>query len=129
MFTLEQIKQRHSKVKSGADFPKYIRDLRVLGVNNYITYVADGHVEYFGDANFHLKSDPKYSIINVSEKNENDKFKDYLKTHQQGKSDYLTFCKQAAETGIEKWVVLLNEMTCTYYDKKGNQVLVENVPQ
>lgn len=129
MFTLEQIKQSHSKVKSGADFPQYIRDLKVLGINNYIIYVADGHAEYFGDSNCHLTSDPKYPIINISEKNENDKFKDYLKSHQQGKSDYLTFCKQAAETGIEKWVVLLNEMTCTYYDKTGNKVLIENVPQ
>lgn len=129
MFTLEQIKQRHSKVKSGADFPQYIRDLKVLGVNNYVTYVADGHAEYFGNSNYHIKSDPKYSVINVSEKNDNDKFKVYLKSHQQGQTDYLTFCIQAAETGVEKWVVLLHEMTCTYYDKTGNKVLVENIPQ
>ena len=32
MFTLEQIKLAHSKVKSGADFPAYIKELKALGV-------------------------------------------------------------------------------------------------
>jgi uncharacterized protein YbcV (DUF1398 family) len=51
-----------------------------------------------------------------------------LKIHQQGKTDYITFCKDCAETGIEKWFVSLDEMTCTYYDKAGNKVLIEKVP-
>ncbi len=28
MFTVEQIKTAHSKVKSGADFPAYIQDIK-----------------------------------------------------------------------------------------------------
>lgn len=28
MFTITQIENAHSKVKSGADFPKYIQDLK-----------------------------------------------------------------------------------------------------
>ncbi len=43
MFTLEQIKSAHSKVKSGADFPNYIQDLINLGIKSYHTYVSDGH--------------------------------------------------------------------------------------
>lgn len=35
MFTTEQIHAAHSKVKSGADFPNYIRDLKQLGVVYY----------------------------------------------------------------------------------------------
>lgn len=34
MFTIEQIKEAHSKVKSGADFPNYIQDLIILGVKD-----------------------------------------------------------------------------------------------
>jgi hypothetical protein len=30
MFTLEQIKQAHSQVKSGADFPRYIQTIKIL---------------------------------------------------------------------------------------------------
>ncbi|MGB4398918.1 MAG: DUF1398 family protein [Daejeonella sp.] len=35
MFTAEQIKAAHSKVKSGADFPAYIQDIKALGVTGY----------------------------------------------------------------------------------------------
>ena len=45
MFTVEQIKAAHSKVKSGADFPKYIRDIKLLGVTAYETWVVDSHTE------------------------------------------------------------------------------------
>ncbi|MGF7024877.1 MULTISPECIES: DUF1398 domain-containing protein [Sphingobacterium] len=31
MFTIEQIEAAHSNVKSGADFPAYIRDIKKLG--------------------------------------------------------------------------------------------------
>jgi uncharacterized protein YbcV (DUF1398 family) len=42
MFTIEQIKIAHTKVRSGADFPNYIQDLINLGITSYETYVADG---------------------------------------------------------------------------------------
>ncbi len=38
MFTIAQIKEAHDKVKSGADFPKYIQDLINLGVIGYDTF-------------------------------------------------------------------------------------------
>ena len=48
---------------------------------------------------------------------------------QQGNTDSLTFCKDAAETGVEKWTVDMEEMTRTYYDKSGNVMLTENIPR
>ena len=65
----------------------------------------------------------------VAHSSDKTKFKHYLKIHQQGETDYLTFCKHCAETGIEKWIVCLDKMTCTYYDKAGNEILVEEIPQ
>lgn len=41
MFTIEQIKAAHSKVKSGADFPSYIREIKQLGVTGYEVSVSD----------------------------------------------------------------------------------------
>ncbi len=38
MFQLTDIKDAHSKVKSGADFPNYVQDLIKLGVKKYETY-------------------------------------------------------------------------------------------
>lgn len=128
MFTIEQIKNAHSKVKSGADFPKYIQDLINLGVMSYHTYVMDGHAEYFGKDNYHIKSDAKYFVLNVSEKSSIETFVNRLKAHQNGQTDYMTFCNDSAETGVEKWVVDTQKMTCTYYDLAGNAMLEEKIP-
>lgn len=128
MFTIEQIKNAHSKVKSGADFPNYIQELIKLGVTEYICYVNDGHTEYFSKNNYKIKSDSKYGVLNVSETSDINKFKSYLKMHQQGQTDYLTFCQHSAETGVEKWVVDTEKMTCIYYDKSNNTMLKEDIP-
>jgi uncharacterized protein YbcV (DUF1398 family) len=128
MFTVKQIDQAHNKVKSGVDFPKYIQEIKELGVKSFVTWVKDSHTEYFGENNFRTKSDSKYAELIISENTNKEIFITKLKSHQQGKTDYFTFCKDCAETGIEKWVVSLDEMTCIYYDKEGNKILVEAIP-
>ncbi|MBK9992685.1 MAG: DUF1398 domain-containing protein [Saprospiraceae bacterium] len=129
MFTVDQIEQAHSKVKSGADFPKYIQEIKALGVVAFETWVNDSHTEYFGENNFRTASKPKYAELIISENSDGENFKGRLKEHQQGKTDYFTFCKDCAETGIEKWIVNLHHMTCIYYDKIGTEILVEQIPQ
>jgi len=129
MFTVEQIEKAHEKVKSGADFPKYIQEIKQMGVTAYETWVNDSHTEYFGKNDYQTKSLPKYENLTIADSSNSEKFRLYLKIHQQGETNYFTFCKHCAETGIEKWVVSLTEMTCTYYDKAGNEILVEKIPQ
>ena len=128
MFTVEQINEAHSKVKSGADFPKYIQEIKGLGVSAFETWVKDSHTDYSGTNNYQTSSKPLYENLAIADNSNKVKFGYYLKSHQQGETDYFTFCKHCAETGIEKWVVCLNEMTCTYYDKAGNEILVEQIP-
>lgn len=128
MFTLEQIQQAHSKVKSGADFPKYIQDIKQLEVISFETWTIDSHTDYFGKDDFEIASQPKYAALSISQYCDKEKFSAYLKIHQQGQTDYFTFCQHCAETGIEKWIVSLEKMTCIYYDKAGNEILVETVP-
>lgn len=128
MFTNSQIKEAHSKVKSGSDFPNYIQDLIKLGVRKYDIFVSDGHGEYFGTDIYETKSEAKYALLTVLDESDTEKFKHYLKIHQQGKTDYMTFCKQSAECGIEKWTVNLSDMTCLYYDKQGTKILNETIP-
>lgn len=129
MFTIEQIKAAHGKVKSGADFPAYIRDLKKLGVTYYETFVSDGHTDYFGADDYKTSSSPRYSALNVAETSDTAGFKADLAAHQQGKTDYMTFCYDCAKSGIEKWAVCMEKMTCTYYDKAGREVLEEIIPQ
>jgi len=129
MFTVEQIDKAHEKVKSGADFPKYIQEIKQMGVTEYETWVNDSHTEYFGKNEYQTKSLPKYENLTIADSSNSEKFIQYLKIHQHGGTNYFTFCKQCAETGIEKWFVSLDEMTCTYYDKAGNEILEEQIPQ
>ena len=127
-FQLKQIKEAHSKVKSGADFPNYVQDLLRLGVKKYDTFVTDGHQLFFGDNNYQIESNPSYAALAISDKGDKEKFRQYLKIHQQGQTDYLTFCHHAAETGIVKWTVDMSEMTCTYYNQLNEKILEEQIP-
>ena len=128
MFTVEQIKAAHSKVKSGADFPNYVQDLIKLGVTNYETHVEDGHSVFNGKNDYTISMDPKYSALKVADTSDKTQFQKELKEHQQGKTDYPTFCSASARLGVEKWISDLEEMTCTYYDKTGNKMLIETIP-
>lgn len=128
MFTVERIEKAHEKVKSGADFPKYIQEIKQLGVIAFETWVSDSHTVYFGKNDYEQMSKPKYALLTISENSDKEKFSNYLKIHQKGETDYITFCKHCAETGIEKWVVCLDKMTCTYFDKCENEILVEKIP-
>lgn len=129
MFTETQIKQAHGKVKSGADFPAYIREIKTLGVTHYIAYVADGHTEYYGANNYQVTTAPKYDTLPIAAICHIEAFKADLKAHQQGLTDYPTFISMCAKFGIEKWVVSIKQGTCTYYDKTDNEVLTEQIPQ
>lgn len=128
MFTIEQIKTAHSKVRTGADFPLYIRDIRQLGVMRYETYVKDGHSLYLGQEGWEVWSDPKYPALSVADEADGQAFIAGLKEHQSGKTDYLSFCRLAAAGGVEKWAVNIEERTCTYFDKAGTSILVEQIP-
>ncbi len=128
MFTIEQIKAAHSKVKSGTDFPSYIQEIKSLGVLSYEHFVSDGHIEYVGTNNYKISADAKWTPIEVAEVGSTEELKHSLSIHQQGQTNYLTFCNQSAEAGIEKWIVNMAKMTCAYYDKTGAEILVEVIP-
>jgi uncharacterized protein YbcV (DUF1398 family) len=129
MFTLNQIQEAHSRVKSGADFPKYIQALAALGVDRYTAFVEEGRVQYVDSEGTAIVSKAKYSLIEIATETQSEQFGADLLAHQQGKTDYATFCNDCAKSGIYKWVVSIQDMTCTYYDKDDNEVLQEAIPQ
>ena len=128
MFTVEQIKQAHSKVQSGADFPAYVQEIKALGVTGYEAFVSDGHINYFGANGYQTFAGSKYPGLVIAELADKDRFLEDLKAHQQGNTDYPTFCSDCAKSGIEKWVIAMDDLNCTYYDKSGNEILVEVIP-
>ena len=47
MFTIHQIHQASSKVKSGADFPRLVQDLKSIGVDYYIRQIKNESADFF----------------------------------------------------------------------------------
>lgn len=129
MFTIEQIHEAFGKVKSGADFPQFVQDLKEIGITHYDNFVSNGRTKYYGKNYFTLNGDSKYPEMLVSENSSSEKLKHAITIHQQGQTDYPTFCKQAAEAGVEKWTTHMIEMTVTYLDKSGNKLTVEAIPK
>jgi uncharacterized protein YbcV (DUF1398 family) len=127
MFTLEQIAQAHSRVKSGADFPQYVQELIALGVYRYTAWLTDGHVDYEG-ADLKLSGPAKHEVQAIAKRSDDVQFKARLKLHQQGGTDYQTFCNDARAAGVERWVVDTQAMNCTYFDPYGHPMLVEEIP-
>ena len=128
MFTADQIKNAHSRVKFGTDFPQYIRDLKELGITRYVAFVEDGHVDYHGELQQFVQAHGKYDAIVLSDSLNVVAFKEGLLAHQKGKTDYPTFVRMCAETGISTWEVDILNLTCTYFDLAGNKVLQEHIP-
>jgi len=128
MFIIQQINEANAKVKTGADFPRLAQELFEMGVLTNDVYVDDGHAEFFGADNFVVKTPANHEILTVNDESDGEKFKNYLKIHQLGETDYPTFLQHSAETGIEKWTLDFTAKTCTYFDKKGNEILVEKIP-
>ena len=128
MFTIEQIQEAFGKVKSGADFPQFVQDLKKIGVIHYDTFVSDGRSKYYGFDNFLLHVEKKYPAMEIGMISSTEKLKHAIAVHQQGQTDYPTFCHQAADAGVERWTTHMIEMTVTYLDKKGEMLVVEKIP-
>ncbi|MEZ4793642.1 MAG: DUF1398 family protein [Gelidibacter sp.] len=129
IFTIDQIHEALNKVKSGADFPQFVQDLKSIGVTHYDNYVVDGRTKYYGTNDCVVDGEPKYPPMPVNTNSSADKLKHSISIHQQGQTDYPTFCIQAAGAGVEKWTTDMIEMTVTYLDKKGNKLTVEPISQ
>ncbi len=128
MFSLTQIQAAHSKVKSGADFPAYVLEIKNLGVKSYDYFVTNGATQYFGENDFKISSDSKYPEIEINSNVNKDQFLVDLKAHQNGKTDFITFVNDCAKSGINKWKLDIINGVCLYFDKKNQIVLEETIP-
>ena len=129
MFTKEEIKAAHSKVKTGADYPKYVHDLKQLGIAKYDYLVEDGsNIYYDARGNSVSLKLTSGTFLQVAAISSSEKIKLAVKITQQGKSDFQTFCAQAADAGVERWTSDLENMTCSYFDLQGMLLFSEGIP-
>ncbi|GGE64946.1 uncharacterized protein YbcV (DUF1398 family) [Pedobacter psychrotolerans] len=128
MVTKEDIQAAESKITKGSDFPQFIKEIKTMGVIRNDVYVSNGLSVYFDSDNQVLQISPEeYPELVVNEESSEEKLTHALEIHQKGETDYITFCKQAADAGVEKWITDLEDMTCTYLNSEGNELLKENI--
>jgi len=128
MFTKEDIQSAESKIKTGADFPRFVKELKDLGVVRNDVYVANGLSAYFASDEEVLQISPaEYPELVINEESSVDKLKKALKIHQTGETGFISFCEHAADAGVEKWTTDLTAMTCIYYDTAGNELVKETI--
>jgi uncharacterized protein YbcV (DUF1398 family) len=129
MFTLQKMKAAHAKVKSGADFPAYVQEIKQLGLLHYDFLVKNGQTEYHGANGFQVNGEAIYAEKQISNHASSVAVRQIITKHQQGKSDFLTFCQLVADAGVQKWVVDTLAMMCVYYDLAGNNMVAEPIPE
>jgi uncharacterized protein YbcV (DUF1398 family) len=127
MFTIEQIDDLHAPLGSAKTLPEYVQALKALGVERYDSYLADGHSEYFGRGDHKVVSPPVHEVLPVAETSQREMFLQHLSRHEQRQTTYLEMSRGLAQSGIEKWTVDTGRMTMTFYDKAGNEMLVEQI--
>lgn len=127
MFTLEQIDDLHARLGNAETFSEYMQALKAIGVEKYESYLTDGHSEYFGKRGHKVISPPAHDQLSIAEKSDRENFLNHLELHGQGETTYIEMSEGLAESGVEKWTVDTNKMTMIYYDKAGNELLVERL--
>ena len=127
-FTLAQLNAAEARVKSGADFPNYMKELISMGVLRLETFVVDGKTVFHGEGSHTVTAALKYPPLAIAETHNAQQFQADLKRHQHGETDFFTFCADCAKTGVNKWIIDVAEKTCTYFDLSGEAVLVESIP-
>jgi uncharacterized protein YbcV (DUF1398 family) len=128
MFSKAEIDAATAKVRSGADYPRLVQELKSLGVRRYEHIVADGANLYHGDGGHSLRIAHPQDAISVADVSSAEKLKHALSIHQRGETTYAAFCEQAGAAGVARWVSDLGAMTVSYLDNAGNPMLVESIP-
>jgi uncharacterized protein YbcV (DUF1398 family) len=128
MFTLQQMKAAHAKVRTGSDFPRYIREIKQLGLLRYEFRVADGSFVYYGANGHRVEREGSYGPLTIRRPASAAMLREAIAIHQQGQTDFLTFCRQAAAAGVEKWEIDTQRMVCTYYSSDGAAMVEEPIP-
>lgn len=127
MFTLEQINNAHDRLGNAATLAAYLRELNSIGVERFTSYVCDGHSEFFGSGGYSLESPANHERVIVADASNRERFIEHLQLHSQQKTSYMEMSKGLADSGIEKWTMDTTALTVTYYDKAGNEILLEKI--
>jgi uncharacterized protein YbcV (DUF1398 family) len=126
--TAENIKEIYARPRSGADFPRLIRELKNAGIRSYHHMMATGANVFHGRRGEVLTLEKMGPACPVAERVDLEALQKIISGHQRGLTDYAALCGLVGKAGIEKWVCDLAAMTCSYFDRAGQKVHVERIP-
>lgn len=125
--TLDQIQKIHDKLGKKSTLTSYLRALHNIGVAQYVSFIIDGHSEYFCVNGEVLISDPIYDQLVIASKSDKQKFLTIMDRANSGKIGYMKMCKQFAGSGIDRWIFDTGKLTISYLDVHGQVIYRETV--
>lgn len=127
-FTLSETQQAHQQY-TGVDFPKLFKEFKDMGMTYNIVNIQDGTATYVHQSEDDIVTSSVKSNHPVAPSSNQSIVQDVLTRHQQGQTDFETFCDEMAEAGIYKWHIDIQAGTCTYIDLKEQAIISELIPQ
>lgn len=126
-FSLTSIQEAH-KLYTGPDFPKLIKAFKSMEMITNIFDLETGIVTYINRSGDILESTGIKVEFDICETGKYEEAIFALQRNQRGESDFYSFCNEVAKAGIYKWVSDLDAMTCSYFDKMEQVIIIENIP-
>ena len=127
-FKLSAIQQAHQQF-TGVDFPKLFKAFKVMGMTYNIVNIQDGTATYVHQSEDDIVTSSVKSNHPVAPSSNQSIVQDVLTRHQQGQTDFETFCDEMAQAGIYKWHIDIQAGTCTYIDLQEQAIISELIPQ
>lgn len=127
-FKLSTIQQAHQQF-TGVDFPKLFKAFKDMGMTYNIVNIQDGTATYVHQSEDDIVTSSVKSNHPVAPSSNQSIVQDVLTRHQQGQTDFETFCDEMAQAGIYKWHIDIQAGTCTYIDLQEQAIISELIPQ
>ncbi len=123
--TIENINK--IKLESNGDFIPLIINLKQAGVVKFITCASTAKSMYYDKEGNEVHDEDDFFNFEIGLV-DSEKFIENLKKHQQGLTDFPTWLKQTAASGVSYWQVDLVANTCIYFSTDNEQMYIENIP-
>ncbi|HIH7846815.1 TPA: DUF1398 domain-containing protein [Staphylococcus aureus] len=127
-FKLSAIQQAYQQF-TGVDFPKLFKAFKDMGMTYNIVNIQDGTATYVHQSEDDIVTSSVKSNHPVAPSSNQSIVQDVLTRHQQGQTDFETFCDEMAQAGIYKWHIDIQAGTCTYIDLQEQAIISELIPQ
>lgn len=127
-FSLSAIEQAHQQY-TGVDFPKLFTAFKDMGMTYNTVNIQQGIATYIHPTEQDIITESVKTRFEIKDSADIATVQDVLTRHQQGQTDFPTFCDEMAQAGIYKWLIDINQGTCTYLDLQDHPIISEQIPQ